>query len=143
MSVDREVRDFLGVMAELTTILRDEIVNVRAMRVDAIRALQEPKARLADAYTESCAALNGRPDGLSGLNPDLRVALRRAGRELKSLVAENARLLGSAREVNERLIRMLADAATQQAAGPAGRYAPGRPAARRPTSVPLAFDRRA
>ena len=144
MSADRDVRAFLDVVADLTKVLRDEILCVKAMRIDEIRAIQEPKARLADAYAEACATLGARPDGLTGLSPNLRTALGRAGSELKGLVAENARLLGAARDVNERLIRMLADAAARQAAGPgAGRYAPGKAEVRKPASVPLAFDRRA
>lgn len=146
MSIEREVREFLEVVGELGTILRDEIVSVRAMRIDAIRALQEPKARLAGAYDDACAKLAGRSEGLRGLTPKLRAELRHTHDELKELVTENARLLMGAREVNERLIRMLADAVARQASGPANRYAPGRAKGgteRRPASVPLAFDRRA
>ncbi|MEX2649236.1 MAG: hypothetical protein WD673_09510 [Alphaproteobacteria bacterium] len=144
MAGDKDLRDILAVVADLGAVLRDEIIQVRSMRIDAIRALQEPKARLAEAYAKGCADLAAKPGGLGNAAPGLKAELRRAHDELKALVAENARLLAGARDVNERLVRALADAATRQAAGPAGRYgpkAPGRAAAsHRKASIPLAFD---
>lgn len=142
MAGDRDLRDFLVVVADLGAVLRDEIIQVRAMRIGAIRALQEPKARLAEAYAEGCADLAAKPGGDAA--PGLKAELRRAHDELEALVAENARLLAGARDVNERLVRALADAATRQAAGPAGRYGPKSPGrvapSQRKASIPLAFD---
>ncbi|MGH6720250.1 MAG: hypothetical protein ACREER_13130 [Alphaproteobacteria bacterium] len=146
MSVERDVRAFLDVVKDLGAVLREEIANIRAMRIDSLRALQEPKGRLAGLYEDRCAKLAVHSGALQGVQPGLKAELGRALDEFKGLVADNARLLAGAREVNERLIRMIADAVARQVSGSAERYAPGgRPGriARRPVNVPLTLDRQA
>jgi hypothetical protein len=144
MAGDKELKDFLAVIVDLGGILRDEIGSVRAMRIEAIRALQEPKAKLAEAYAAGCLELAANPARIKDARTGLWAELRRAHDELKGLIAENARLLAGAREVNERLVRALAEAATRQASGHAGHYGPkARSRAAndpRKSSIPLAFD---
>jgi hypothetical protein len=107
----QKVEAFTAVVRELVAVLRAEIDHVRAMRLDGVRALQEPKARLSEAYAENHAELAGDVEGLKALPPTLTAGLRIALGELKDVVQENARRLAAARTVNERLMRTLAAAA--------------------------------
>ena len=107
----QKVEAFMAVVRELAAVLRAEVDHVRAMRLDGVRALQEPKTRLGDAYAEAHAELAADAAGLKALPPAVTAGLRIALAELKDVVRENARRLAAARSVNERLMRTLAAAA--------------------------------
>jgi len=114
VSVER-VEAFMAVVRELAAVLRAEVDHVRAMRLDGVRALQEPKARLGAIYAEGHAELAADAPGLRSLPPAVTAGLRIALAELKDVVQENARRLAAARAVNERLMRTLAGAAAGSA----------------------------
>ena len=147
MDKQTSVQSFIASVRDLCAVLSQEIAHVRAMRLGAIRELQEPKARLALAYADGCARLTGDPASLAGLAPELKDALRQATAELKKLIAGNARALDAARQVNERMLRAVAEAVTEIGDRPRLYAANGSRAARRGElcggAVPLALDRQA
>lgn len=106
-----KVEAFMATVRELAAVMRAEIDHVRAMKLDGIKGLQEPKHRLGEAYAAAHAALAGDAESLRTLPPALAAGLRAALAEFKDVAQENARRLAAARDVNERLMRTLAAAA--------------------------------
>jgi hypothetical protein len=143
VAAERIARETLATLAELGRLLDEETGHVKAMRVVALRELQEPKARLSERLLEARARLV--EDGSDrALPPSLAHDLAAAQARFSAAARANARALAAARTVNERMLRMLAEVASTTGRAPT-LYAPKGPATgstRRPT-VAIAFDRRA
>jgi hypothetical protein len=138
-------RGFIALMGELGEVLRAEVDCVRGMRIAALRELQEPKARLVVAYADSCAAMTANPASLSELRQDVKDRLREAVADLKAVAAEDALALEAARQVNERMLRAIAEFSAR-AGNPVRLYARnGREqhadAGVNPAAPPLTLDR--
>jgi hypothetical protein len=129
----------LTLMRELEEVMRAEDALLREMRLERLRALQEEKAALADAYEAELRRLRDTPDVVGALDPDVRRALDEAMRSFRAAVQANARKLEAARKVVEGVVRALGEsvAAAQRPA----RYRPG-PAERGGQVVSLALNHR-
>jgi hypothetical protein len=113
----------LTLMRELEEVMRAEDALLRDMRLERLKALQEEKAALADAYEAELRRMRDAPDTVGALEPEVRRALDEAMRSFREAVRANARRLEAARKVVEGVVKALGEsvAAAQRPA----RYRPG------------------
>ena len=113
----------LTLMRELEEVMRAEDALLRDMRLERLKALQEQKAALADAYDAELRRLRNAPDAVGALEPEVRRALDEAMRSFREAVRANARRLEAARKVVEGIVKALGESVT--AAQRPARYRPG------------------
>ncbi|MDO8839727.1 MAG: hypothetical protein Q7V31_12440 [Parvibaculum sp.] len=119
----------------LTGIVRRETGFLRDRARSEVAALQPEKIRIANDYAMDAQAIHGRKD-LIDRAPSERVSrLKAAMIELDRSLAENGEALVAARSVSEGLIRMVANAMSEQAAPTLGYGRDAAPAARRAGSA--------
>lgn len=106
--------DLLETSLRLTDLIAAEIAALRAMRPRDIAPLQEEKAQLAVRYGEALTRLRADPEVAKQADPSRRGQLREAIQRLRELVGDNVRALGAARGLNEKLMRVIADAVAAQ-----------------------------
>ncbi|HFD17136.1 MAG TPA: hypothetical protein ENJ38_12650 [Rhodospirillales bacterium] len=126
------VSALLALMRELKAVLERENALLRSMGVEELRALQEEKLALADAYEVEVRRLRRSPDFIGSLEPEARELLAEATRELQATMRTNVSALAAAKLVVERVARHLAEVL-----GPGH----GRPAGGAAEVVPLTLDR--
>ncbi len=126
------VSALIALMRELKNVLERENALLRSMGIEELRALQEEKLALADAYEVEVQRLRRSPDFVGGLEPELREILAEATRELQTAMRINVNALAAARLVVERVARHLAEVLGGQQARPVGGAA---------EVVPLTLDR--
>ncbi len=103
------VSALLALMRELKGVLERENALLRSMGVEELRALQEQKLALADAYEVEVRHLRRSPDFVGSLDPEVRELLAEATRELQATMRTNLSALAAARLVVERVARHLAE----------------------------------
>ncbi len=103
------VSALLALMRELKGVLERENALLRSMGVEELRALQEQKLALADAYEIEVRRLRRSPDFVGSLEPEARELLAEATRELQATMRTNVSALAAARLVVERVARHLAE----------------------------------
>lgn len=106
--------DLLDTSTRLTDLIAAEIAALRAMRPRDIAPLQEEKAQLTARYGAVLAQLRANPEMLKGANPARRGQLRQAVQQLRDVIGDNLRALKAARIINEKMIRVIADAVAAQ-----------------------------
>ncbi len=126
------VSALIALMRELKAVLERENALLRSMGIEELRALQEEKLALADAYEVEVRNLRRSPEFVGGLDPEVRELLAETTRELQSTMRTNVTALAAARLVVERIARHLAEVlAGRPLSGGAGTA----------EVVPLALDR--
>jgi flagellar biosynthesis/type III secretory pathway chaperone len=147
MDTVQRVSDLIHIGRALAELLAEEnaALNDRAHQV--VGNLVERKTELSRAYESRFQGLleqaGEEGDLAEGVDPALREELRAVGDELRTLTEENAHLLTVAREVNRRVLDLVAEAVKAAQPGP-GTYSPsGRTEGDRSARVvrPLSLDR--
>lgn len=139
MSAVGQAAALMALMRELEGVMLTEMALLREMRLDRLRALQEEKTALADAYERELRRLRGAPDVVSALEPEARLALEDAMRSFQSTAKSNDRQLEAARKIVEGIVRALGESLASSRT--AGSYRPGRPPAGGGRVVSLALNR--
>ena len=104
-------------MIELTERLTEVMVReteiLTGMQPSEIASLQIEKASLSAAYSDAVSAANSKSSELSSARLDQRETLARATARLQNAMADNLRAITIARAFNERLVRALGEAVTE------------------------------
>ena len=135
--------DLIALTARLVGVMEKETELLHAMKPGAIEPLQEEKARLVVAYNRATKAVSGDPKLLAALGAALKDELARITAKFRDACAANERAIKAARDANEKLVQLIAEAANKQrnpsfAYGATGRYAgPTRQSRQAPLSVAL------
>jgi hypothetical protein len=142
-----DISGLIMVTHRLTDLLTAEITALRAMRPKDIVPLQDEKAALTDIYETRLKALKGENITLKQVSPELSAELGQSTKILCGVIADNQRALKAVRQVNEDVVRVIAeDVARQrnpaQTYGEHGQAAPKSRIALRQAG-PLKLDQRA
>lgn len=116
-----EVRSLIQVSHRLTDLMTAELVALRAMRPKDIAPILAEKAELTAQYEMRLRALKPRRAGLKALAPAVLAEFKAATATLNAVLNSNRRALDAAREVNAKLIRVIADEISRQR-NPANAY---------------------
>ncbi|WP_191059262.1 hypothetical protein [Geminicoccus harenae] len=92
-------------MRQLEQVMEQEILILRAMRLDRLEEVVTEKTVLCQAYEAELRALRREPELLAGLDPALRAELEHATRDFQVRAGANLRALDAARAVVERVMR--------------------------------------
>ncbi len=103
------VSALITLMRELKAVLERENALLRSMGIEELRALQEEKLALADAYEIEVRRLRGSPEFVGALEPEIRELLAETTRELQATMRTNVTALAAAKLVVERIARHLAE----------------------------------
>ena len=104
------IRDLISLCTALIRLMRQETQCLKAMNPSAIAKLQDQKSALALSYHEQVRQLAGEPRCLQAVEPVLRDELKREMAALAEEVTLNERALRAARNANERVLQLIADA---------------------------------
>ena len=116
-----EIQSLVQVTRRLTDLMTAELVALRAMRPKDITPILAEKTELTGQYEARLRSLKQRRHALKALDPKLLAELKAATETLNEVMADNRRALGAAREVNAKLIKVIADEVSRQR-NPAGAY---------------------
>lgn len=108
--------DLIQVTARLGAVLEKENALLRAMQPAKIRALQDDKVALANAYQALVRELSRDPKRFEDVAPTLRLELKTALTRFDSLAQQNGAALHAAQTVNRRVMVTLIDAVKKQQA---------------------------
>ncbi len=107
------IEELIGLTERLTEVLTKETEILNGMRPSEIGSLQSEKASLSQAYSEAVGAANSNTSKVASARLDLRERLARATARLQDIMADNLRAITIARAFNERLVRALGEAVTE------------------------------
>lgn len=120
-SISVEVQALIEVSRRLTDLMTAELVALRSMRPRDLAPIIAEKNALGAEYETRFRALKDRKSELAALDPHLREEVRHATETLNAVVHSNRRALTAARDVNEKLVRTIADEVSRQR-NPAAAY---------------------
>jgi hypothetical protein len=103
----------IAVTSRLIDLMGREIELLRSMRPREIETIQADKAGLARIYLEHVTQLQSEPSRLNAVESIVRDELCRVTERFEEAVTENARALRAASEANNRLIKVIIEAAEQ------------------------------
>lgn len=99
----------------LADVLHEETTMLLAMNLRGAAEVQVEKATLAEAYERYVRELKGGGDGVvATMAPRQRVMLKATAERLAEETVDNERALRAAREVNERVLEAIVEAAREQ-----------------------------
>jgi flagellar biosynthesis/type III secretory pathway chaperone len=139
MSGSGLVGELVAVSSELGAVMDREVAALEAGRIDEVRALQAEKTRLVRNYQTRLDALKADPALYVAVEPPIKEELLDSTRRLRAALSVNASALKAAQAANERLMRTIARAASEERGTAGTGYA--RPAARSAGALSLALDR--
>jgi len=128
------ITQVMGLMDELTGVVRQETELVRAGRLGAAAAFAEPKSDLSRRYVAGSMQLKASKPQLAQVAPDRLKTLQQRHDALRALLQNNLTVLATAHAVSEGIVRgvssEIARRSTPQTYGASGRAnAPYRAAA--------------
>jgi len=106
------INQLISVTAQLSTLLEKETAYLRQRNLAEIREMQQEKAGLGSVYEKLMKELLKDPHLLAGIEPILRVELIAKTELMDAQARANETQLRIAREINEKVIRAIADAAS-------------------------------
>jgi hypothetical protein len=109
--------DLLVVSNRLADLMSRENEILRSMRPGDIKDLQKDKADLAQRYEQHMLAVQKDPAILASASPAMRAKLREHSARFDAVLVENERRLRAVRSVNERVMKVIVDAAAEQQLG--------------------------
>ena len=109
MSNTSRIDGLIQITSRLITVLEREVELLRKPPSDGLKALQEEKSALTDAYESQARSLAGHPELLEALQPVLRAELERVTSRFQSAVSTNEAALQAARETTQRVLQAIAD----------------------------------
>jgi hypothetical protein len=104
------VNDLITITGRLVVLMTKEIEHLRAHHVRDVEALQSEKTALARAYETLIRELRKHPAVLRDLAPAMKEELAVKADEFQRLLIENEAALRAAKDVNQRVIKAIADA---------------------------------
>jgi flagellar biosynthesis/type III secretory pathway chaperone len=116
-----EVRSLIEVTRRLTNLMTAELVALRAMRPKDIVPILAEKAALTSQYETRFRRLKDQKSALGMLDKTLVAELKATTDTLNAITLDNRRALSAAREVNDKLLRTIANEVSRQR-NPAGAY---------------------
>lgn len=120
-SIVAEVEALISVSRRLTDLMTAELVALRSMRPRDLAPIIAEKNALGIEYETRLRTLKERKQDLKTLDPFMAEEVRSATKTLNTVVISNRRALTAAREVNEKLVRTIADEVSRQR-NPAAAY---------------------
>ena len=141
MSKTSRIDGLIQITSRLIAVLEREVELLRKPPSDGLKALQEEKSALTDAYESQARSLAGHPELLEALQPVLRAELERVTSRFQSAVAANEAALRAARETTQRVLQAIADELDRNRCDKAGYSAQGCAASssRRASGSPLSI----
>lgn len=110
------VNGLIAVTSRLVRLLELETSLLRDMRPGAIRELQEEKMRLVRGYESMAAEIRDDPARLAAITDIARQELHDAVSQFEKSAEDNAFALAAAQDANERLLKAIIQAATENIA---------------------------
>ena len=110
------VNGLIAVASRLVRLLELETSLLRDMRPGAIRELQEEKMRLVRGYESMASEIRDDPARLAAISEVARAELRDAVGQFEKSAEDNALALAAAQDANERLLKAIVQAATENTA---------------------------
>ncbi len=107
------IEELIDLTKRLTEVMAKESEILRGMRPSEIAPLQTEKAALSHTYSDAVSAANSNASRVASARLDLRERLARATARLQDTMADNLRTITIARAFNERLVRALGEAVTE------------------------------
>ena len=111
MASNDMARTVIRVASRLIILMRQEIELLRAMRPSEIESLQAEKASLTTEYEDAVRRLATQPAIMASVAPALKEEVAEVIAAFKQVVAENGLALESARDVHDRLLKVIVQAA--------------------------------
>jgi hypothetical protein len=139
------VADLLAITSQLISCMEREIEMLRSLKPNELRAAQNDKLALADAYRAFTLALREPGEDLSAVDTALRDELTEATERFQASVQDNLRALRAMRDVNERVMRAIVSALEDKRAAVTGYNARGglTKGRRQTPACPVAVQQRA
>ena len=119
-----EIDALIAVSRRLTDLMTAELVALRSMRPRDLAPIIAEKNALAIEYETRFRAVKDRKQDFARLDPLLAEEVRSVTKTLNEVVLSNRRALTAARDVNEKLVRTIADEVSRQR-NPASAYTRG------------------
>ena len=107
------IEELIDLTQRLTEVMIKETEILNGMRPSDIEPLQTEKAHLSAAYSDAVGAANSKASDIASARLDRRERLARATARLQDAMADNLRAITIARAFNERLVRALSEAVTE------------------------------
>jgi hypothetical protein len=108
------MRDLIVVAGRLITLVSEETRLLESYQLNDIAALQEEKARLARVYTGLVRDMKRDPELLAAVDKAVREELSEVLQRFSAAAEANANALMAARTANERVMRVIIEAASAQ-----------------------------
>jgi len=105
----------IDVASRLTALMERENVMLAAHDTTGIKALQEEKLALTRAYTLGVHNLRKEPARLAAVTQAVRTEMKKVLIKFDDVAKRNEAALNAARQVNERVLKAIVDAANAQA----------------------------
>ncbi len=139
------VADLLAITSQLIGCMEREIEMLRSLKPNELRAAQNDKLALADAYRAFTLALREPGEDLSAVDTALRDELTEATERFQASVQDNLRALRAMRDVNERVMRAIVSSLEDKRAAVTGYNARGglTKSRRQAPACPVAVQQRA
>jgi flagellar biosynthesis/type III secretory pathway chaperone len=118
MDATKRVSDMIVILERFAQILEEENAFLRDRKVDEVKALLEDKAALSRVYESRARGLLEHGDELPRVDAKLRERLKELNAQADVLVAENAKLLKVAIEVQKRVVEVIRVAVKEAQIGP-------------------------
>ena len=107
------IEELIDLTERLTEVMATETEILNGMRPSDIKPMQAEKASLSAAYSDAVGAANSPASDIASARLDRRERLARATARLQDTMADNLRAITMARAFNERLVRALGEAVTE------------------------------
>ena len=118
MDATKRVSDMILILERFSQVLEEENAFLRDRKVDEMKALLEDKAALSRVYESRARGLLEHGEELPTVDPQLRERLKELNAKANALVAENAKLLKVAIEVQKRVVEVIRVAVKEAQIGP-------------------------
>ncbi len=107
------IEELIDLTVRLTGVMTRETEILNGRTPSEIEPLQREKSSLSTAYSEAVSAANHNTSQVASARLDLREELARVTARLQDAMADNLRAITIARAFNERLVRALGEAVTE------------------------------
>ncbi len=136
------VLELIEIVKDLTAVMAQEVMLLRAMQIREFGALQERKNFLVDAYERLSHGLRKDPAFGATLDPLLRQELRELLEDMQSTLSHNEAAIRAARAANERLAKAIVEAVGQKKSEAGGYSSKGQTGTGPSAPVSVQIDQR-
>lgn len=107
------VNDLVTITSRLIAVMSTEVDKLHNHDIKGVEALQAEKSGLARAYETLIRELRKHPDLLKNIAPALRDEVVAIAKTFQRLLVENEVALRAAKDVNNRVLKAVAEAVTE------------------------------